>query len=36
LNPFKVRELEQRALAAEAALEELKEEFEEYKKVSIL
>jgi hypothetical protein len=29
--PFKIRELEQRAMVAEAALEELKEEFEEYK-----
>ena len=31
VNPFKFRELEVRANEAEAALEELKQEFEEYK-----
>jgi len=32
VNPFKIREIEMRANEAEAALEELKQEFEEYKR----
>ena len=30
-HPFKIRELEQRAITAETELEELKKEFEEYR-----
>ena len=31
VNPLKMRQLEQRAIAAETELEELKKEFEEYR-----